>query len=148
MKAISMFVEGTPIAQPRQRHRNAGRFIQSYTPATHPVTAWKHAIKTTYLSDKGRVTLNEGKPLVANIQFIMPRPKDHYRANGTIKGNRPYWHTSKPDLDNLAKSVLDALVDVEAIQDDSQVAKLTLEKYYITPPHMRPGVYIEIKELP
>ena len=38
-------------------------------------------------------------------------------------------HTKKPDCDNIAKSILDALNNV-AYYDDSQICKLSVEKYY------------------
>jgi Holliday junction resolvase RusA-like endonuclease len=42
------------------------------------------------------------------------------------------YHTSKPDADNLAKLVGDALNEI-AYQDDSQVAELVVRKRYGTP---------------
>lgn len=40
-----------------------------------------------------------------------------------------YWRTSKPDADNLAKIVADAINTVVYL-DDSQVASLTVQKLY------------------
>lgn len=42
----------------------------------------------------------------------------------------PRFHTSKPDCDNLAKAVLDALSDLGAWEDDRQVIRLTVCKEY------------------
>jgi Holliday junction resolvase RusA-like endonuclease len=41
----------------------------------------------------------------------------------------------KPDLDNLAKAVLDALVKARIIEDDNLVTDLSLSKRYVTPGH-------------
>jgi len=49
--------------------------------------------------------------------------------------------TVKPDVDNVSKSILDALNDV-AYNDDSQVIKLSIEKHRSD----EPRVEIEIKE--
>lgn len=38
--------------------------------------------------------------------------------------------STRPDLDNLAKGVLDCLVDAEVLKDDGQISRLTLSKYY------------------
>jgi Holliday junction resolvase RusA-like endonuclease len=38
-------------------------------------------------------------------------------------------HTKKPDCDNLAKSILDALNGI-AYDDDSQICSLTVHKFY------------------
>lgn len=43
--------------------------------------------------------------------------------------SRAIYPTNKPDIDNLAKSILDALNGV-IYKDDSQVVVLTLQKYY------------------
>lgn len=39
------------------------------------------------------------------------------------------WRTQRPDLDNLSKTVLDALTDAGAWEDDAQVSLLTLAKF-------------------
>ena len=50
-------------------------------------------------------------------------------------------HAVKPDLDNLVKSVLDALNDV-AWHDDAQIVELHVSKHYVSSPH----IYITIHE--
>ena len=127
---MNITVLGKPIAQPRQRMRNAGKFIQSYTPKAHPVTAWKQAIKVAYLANKDGKPFDKGDPIRIRINFWMPRPKAHFRANGDLKAGSPKYHVSRPDTDNLAKAVLDALQGAGAFHDDSQVAKLTATKCY------------------
>ena len=47
----------------------------------------------------------------------------------------------KPDIDNIAKIILDALNKL-AFQDDSQIIKLNIEKAYAE----EPKVYIKIEE--
>lgn len=49
---------------------------------------------------------------------------------------------TRPDLDNLSKLVLDAMVKAEYFKDDSQVVKLDLQKYWGS----IGGVYIKVKE--
>ena len=50
-------------------------------------------------------------------------------------------HIKKPDLDNMAKAVLDALNGLAYI-DDSQIYSLTLYKTYSE----QPGTYLKITE--
>lgn len=62
------------------------------------------------------------------MEFLFPRPKrlDRKRdPDGLIP------HTSKPDLDNLTKAVLDALTEVGFWRDDSQVYSASCSKYYV-----------------
>jgi len=66
----------------------------------------------------------------ADMLFVMPRPKSHLRANGSVKGSfAQREHTSKPDVDKLARCVLDALTGV-LYTDDSQVVEINARKTY------------------
>ena len=47
----------------------------------------------------------------------------------------------KPDLDNIAKGILDAMNGI-IYKDDVQVVRLSLQKHYST----EPGVYTMIRE--
>jgi len=86
-------------------------FVQTYMP--DKADAWKKTIRyhSTYAAAQGQV---EG-PVRVDIEFIMPRPKGQYgtgRNEGMIKASSPDWHEPVPDLDNLVKTVLDALSPV------------------------------------
>ena len=52
----------------------------------------------------------------------------------------------KPDLDNLAKAVLDALVKARILADDNIVTDLSLSKRYVEPGHPE-GVEIDLTAL-
>lgn len=68
-------------------------------------------------------------PCIVSISFYYPHTKDSEkfckRTNQSFiaKGTRP-------DLDNLAKSVLDAMVDAGILKDDGLIVELGLAKYY------------------
>lgn len=66
----------------------------------------------------GGLKIYEGALLV-EIDF-------HYQKQ---KVNSPTLKTTRPDVDNLAKPVLDALTDI-AWNDDSQICDLRLRKYH------------------
>ena len=78
-----------------------------------------------------------GAPLKGEVRiwitFYFKRPKSHYVSNNPknkLKNTAPVAHTSKPDLDNLVKFVLDALNGSFYI-DDSQIHKIeALKKYH------------------
>lgn len=68
--------------------------------------------------------------LKASIIFHIARPVSHLNRNRTaVRANAPQYPTSKPDLDNLVKFVLDAL-NKKAYQDDSQIVELLCKKLY------------------
>ena len=60
----------------------------------------------------------------------MPRAKLHFNTRGELKPSAPRDHVKRPDVDNLAKAVLDALVDQGVIKDDSIVTHLEVAKEY------------------
>jgi Holliday junction resolvase RusA-like endonuclease len=91
-------------------------------PAKHPVHAYRQAIAEA-AGEAGLVAQDE--PLNVVIDFVFERPKSHMRKSG-VKADAP--RLPRPDVDNLAKAVLDALQDV--IGDDTNVARLVVEKSY------------------
>lgn len=71
--------------------------------------------------------LNEG-PVRVSLEFRLVRPKGHMGKKG-LKPTAPEHPGTKPDLDKLARAVLDALTGV-AFRDDSQVVRLEASKVY------------------
>lgn len=68
-----------------------------------------------------------GEVLNVVIDAVFERPKSHLRKSA-VKLDAP--KLPRPDVDNLAKAVLDALQEV--IGDDSLVGRLVVEKSYGT----------------
>ena len=124
---ISFFVAGTPKGQPRVKAFRRGAHAGVYTPGT--ADAWKSAVR----SDAMRNASERGPlagPVAVRLDFVMPRPKAHSTKRG-LRPDAPRWHASKPDADNLAKAVLDALGDLGTYwKDDAQVADLCITKRY------------------
>ena len=60
------------------------------------------------------------------LQFAMPRPASHTTSRGAMTKSAPAAHICKPDIDNLAKAVMDALTDAGAWRDDCQIVELTI----------------------
>lgn len=66
-------------------------------------------------------------PVEIWINFVYARPTSHLRADGSVKGSAPVHHVQVPDVDNLVKTVKDALTGV-AWKDDCQVVAVHAEK--------------------
>lgn len=77
-------------------------------------------------------------PCFAAMTFILPRPK-------RLKSGPRQPHAAKPDIDNLAKAVLDALNHVGVWGDDAQVSQAMLCKRYAASDE-RPGAEITIDD--
>tara|TARA_B100001094_G_C18014043_1_gene711603 strand:+ start:126 stop:626 length:501 start_codon:yes stop_codon:yes gene_type:complete len=72
-------------------------------------------------------------PLIIELEFYFKRPKNHYRTGkycDLLKSKAPMIHCFMPDIDNLAKFILDAMNE-KFFLDDRQVVKLIATKHYI-----------------
>jgi len=134
---IRFWVEGTPKAQPRSRRS----FMRHGAPLVFdPGTAegWKGEIALA--ARELRPAAPHDGPVELVLHFFMPRPKSHSGAKG-LKPTAPHEHTSKPDFDNLAKAVCDALTRLGFWRDDGQVWRSMVEKVYV-PAGQRVGLEI------
>lgn len=117
---IYFTIPGNPVAQPRVKARQAGKFIQVYTPEKK-IKPYKDAIKLVASQAMAGKPPLEG-PIEVCIHFYFDRPKSH-----TKKQRECDWHSQKPDIDNLTKAVFDALNEI-CFQDDSQICLLMVRK--------------------
>ena len=133
MNALTFRAYGVPKGQPRIKAYVRGRHAGVYTPDT--ANAWKMEVRDAALRaiPNGSATITG--PVAVALTFWMPRPKSHLRKDGTVKPSAPEGHTQKPDVDNLAKAVLDVLTDLRAWEDDAQVHSLSITREWVANPH-------------
>lgn len=122
--AITFSVDGDPVPQPRPRVSTRGGFARAYVPSTHPVHGYRGAIA---LAAAAAGLTPTGEPISVVIDAVFMRPKSHLCKAG-VKADAP--RLPRPDVDNIAKAVLDALQGV--MGDDTNVARLVVEKSYGT----------------
>lgn len=115
---------GDPKPQPRMRHYRRGNLVGGYTPPT--ADKWKVACAVAAHDAVGKPW--DG-PIRLAIWFRLARPASHRRKDGTLRPKAPARPSGRPDLDNLAKAVMDALNRI-AFNDDSQIVELILGKSY------------------
>ena len=71
-------------------------------------------------------------PVEVQLTFYLARPKSHYRTgkhSGELRDTAPMLPAGKPDIDKLARAVLDGLTGA-CIVDDAQVTTLLARKRY------------------
>ena len=124
MKPIAFTVPGNPVPQPRARISTYGGFARAYVPARHPVHAYRQAIASHAKAAGLRQT---GDTLAIDIVAVFERPKSHMRKAG-LKSDAP--RLPRPDVDNIAKAVLDALQETF---DDTNVMRLSVTKAFGSP---------------
>lgn len=117
------FIPVTPIPKARARTVvNHGK-VRSYTPQkTHDA---QELIKWHLRREFKGEMIKEACEVV--IVFSMPFPASWSEA----RKKRMLWlpHTSKPDVDNMVKLVLDSMNEI-IVKDDGQVWKITATKIY------------------
>ena len=119
---IAFTVPGDPVPQPRPRVSTRGGFARAYVPASHPVHAFRQAVAlSATIAGLGPIT----EPIQVCVISVFQRPKSHMTGRGVIKATAP--RLPRPDVDNLAKAVLDALGD---FFDDTLVESLQVSKSY------------------
>lgn len=129
MNTIKFFAAGLPKGQPRPKAFARNGIASVYDPGT--AEGWKAQVALAARAHLPQTPLEV--PLAVHLEFFFPRPKAHFGSGKRareIKPTAPGYHTSKPDADNAAKAVLDALTTLRVWRDDSLVTDLRVRKLY------------------
>ena len=121
---IRFTIPGDPVPQPRPRVSTQGGFARAYVPASHAIHAYRQEVQ---LRAKAAGVIATSDPLSVEIVATFARPKSHVTKKG-IRAGAP--QLPRPDVDNIAKGILDALGDLWG--NDSCVAALSVAKEYGT----------------
>lgn len=134
-------VPGEPIGKGRPKFSTAGGYAKAYTPAK--TVNYENLVKLMYQYKHGNKKLYDkdvNLRIIITAFFQIPKSASKVKTSGMIKGAiRP---TKKPDTDNVAKAICDALNGI-AYHDDAQIVELTVKKYYGESPETK----IEIMEV-
>lgn len=115
-----------PAAQGSKRALGPGRMVEQ----SWKVDPWRKFVAAKVHAARAGVPPFSLQPLVADFTFYLPRPKSHYRANGTLREGAPQYPLATPDVDKLARAVMDAVTDSSAWDDDARVVDLVSRKRY------------------
>lgn len=133
-EVIRITIPGQPQGKGRARVCLKGGYARAYTP--DKTAAYENLIKLAY-GNRGISVL----PVELTVTAFYGIPKGFSRKKRTEALAGRIRPLTKPDIDNVVKVVCDALNKV-AYNDDTQIVKITAEKYYSD----TPGVVVEIKE--
>ena len=131
-------IEGNPVPKGRPRFRRTKTFITTYTPKK--TLDFEDQVKKASQESMGNVEPLE-TPIAVYLYFRLPIPQSYSKkaTEACLKGSQR--HVKRPDLDNLAKSVLDGMNGI-VFKDDSQITSLHCTKVYSNVA----GVNILVKE--
>lgn len=120
MNDIIFTVPGVPQGKGRPRVTRNGTFTPKKT------RDYEKKVRDCYIAQGGQM-FPDDTPLFASITAIFPIPSSlSKKRRALFNGKR---HCKKPDADNVAKAILDALNGV-AYRDDSAVSSLLVYKSY------------------
>lgn len=143
MNITRFAVPGIPVQQGSKKHVGNGIMIES----AKNLRPWRDSV--TYAAREA-LPLNEDYatgPLSVSLIFWFPRPKAHYRADGSLRDTALNWKSTTPDIDKLARAALDAITASGMWRDDAQVAELILSKRYTVSPDNFIGMSVSLWSL-
>ena len=135
---VMFSVDGIPHGKGRPRFRRIGNFVSTYTDA-------KTKTYEALVKEEAQKAMGSSEPLetpvifICNIKLPIPKSYSKKRTEACLSGSE--LPTKKPDWDNVAKSVADAMNGVVFL-DDSQIVRATITKEY----NMTVGVDVMVME--
>lgn len=131
-------VPGEVVGKQRPKFSTFNGHAVAYTP--QKTVNYENLVKLMYTEQVEEAPYDKSAQLCAVIQAYFPIPKSTSKKNRELMLGGYLRPTKKPDSDNIAKSVLDALNGI-AFYDDSQIVSLEVKKLYSDTPRVQ--VYIE-----
>ena len=128
-----------PVAWQRPKTRVVKGWVHHYSP--QKTKDYESLIADAYKTTPNYRYFGENEPLKVSMIFCMPVPKSYPKKRQKLIKDGYEQHIKKPDIDNLAKAVLDGLNGV-AWADDSQIVQLNVRKEYAT---TEPHVWVSIQ---
>ena len=122
MSTVTFTILGKPCGKGRPKFSRQGDYVRTYTP--EKTVEYENLVRMEW--EKSGAKKLKGA-ISANIICYFPIPKSvSKKKREAMHGT---FYTKKPDCDNIAKIILDALNGI-AYDDDSQVASLRVWKVY------------------
>jgi len=116
-------IPGPPIGKGRPRGTSVGGHVRLYTP--QKTADWERAAALLMRQAWRNAPCED--LVEVEVIAVFHRPKRLLRKKDP---ERRLWHGSKPDIDNVAKCALDAMVMAGVIRDDAQVVDIHARSMY------------------
>lgn len=133
MKNIRFTVKGNPFGKERPKFARRGNFVQTYTPKN--TLQHEKEVAAVYMEAAKGGKFEKGRPLDIRIIAYYPIPKSASKKKQREMLEHRLRPTVKPDLDNVAKLVYDALNGV-AWYDDNAIVDTQVRKFYSDTPRV------------
>ena len=139
---IKFTYHGEAVGKGRPRYSRRGEYVHTYTP--QKTKNFEDAIRFEFMASncEAMPVYDREVSLKATVLVGVPIPKSYSKKKQALCRDRFIAPSKKPDIDNILKSVFDAL-NGYAFADDVQIVQVYAEKVYAE----EPFVEVEIDEL-
>lgn len=129
---IEFKIPGDPMGKQRPKFTHAGKYARTYTP--QKTVNYENWVKLCFTQEY-QFCAFESRRLKVTIDAYFAIPKSFSKSKKQQAEDSTISPTKKPDCDNIAKVILDALNGI-AYEDDKQVTDLTVTKRYSDEPYV------------
>lgn len=139
---IKFTYHGEAVGKGRPRYSRRGEYVHTYTPKK--TKDFEEAIRFEFMAStcEAMPVYDREINLKANVLIGVSIPKSYSKKKRALCRDRVLAPSKKPDIDNVLKSIFDAL-NGYAFADDVQIVRVVAEKVYAE----EPFVEVEINEL-
>ena len=124
-------IDGEPMGKQRPKLARVGNFTRTYTPKE--TVNYENWVRMSYNSFGGEYFGGASIKVEIDARFPIPKSFNKTKHEQAVDGQlRP---TKKPDCDNIAKIICDALNGI-AYDDDKQIVELLVVKNYAEKPRV------------
>lgn len=127
-------IVGAPVGKRRPKFSTIHGYAQAIKPKEDAI--YENLVKLSFQSNKPQEYRLFEKPIKIKIEayFAIPKSFSKKKINMAVEG--VINPQTKPDADNIAKIICDALNNV-AYKDDTQIVELTVVKRYALEPKVK-----------
>lgn len=122
-------VPGEPVAQGRPRFSSKNKVKRAIDPPASRY--YKMLVSHTALQYKPKELIDGSIELYIDVCRSVPKSWSKKKTEAALR--KEILPTTRPDVDNYAKGIKDALNGIMYV-DDSQITELTVRKYYAEEP--------------
>lgn len=126
--AITFIIPGAPVGKGRPKFARRGNFVTTYTP--EKTASYENLVKV-----KAEEAM-QGRPVIDGAVFVSiclyvtpPASWSQKKQRAALDGE--VFPTSKPDIDNCLKGIMDACNEI-VWKDDKQAVDVVMRKRYAT----------------
>ena len=130
---IKFVYHGEAVGKGRPRYVKRGEYIHTYTP--QKTKDFEDAVRFEFMAQncEAMPVYDKEIPLKAEIRIGVSIPKSYSKKKQALCRDRFIAPNKKPDIDNILKSIFDAL-NGYAFADDAQIVKVIADKFYAEEP--------------